>query len=746
MNYVLGIASDYHDSSAAIVRGSEIIAAAQEERFTRRKHESSFPTHAIQFCLSRAGIRDSDVATIAFYEKPLRKFERLIENYIADIPGSYSFFRKSIPIWAREKLYIKRRIERALPGYARRIAFVEHHLSHAATAFYCSGFSESTILTLDGVGEWSTTAIGIGKGNEIRTLQTLDFPSSLGLLYSAFTAYLGFAVNDGECKVMGLAAYGKPSRVEDILDELLDWRLDGSFRLNPRYFHFGRPDRMTTNEFQRWVGFPPRPSDSPILDYHLDLAASLQRAYESLFLRIATFAREIADLENIVIAGGCALNCLANSRLSESKIFKRMFVASCPGDGGGSLGAALYVSNRFLAADPEKSPSELQSHGRFRLHRLTSDDCLSVEDNQVPVLNEVFIGPDFDDEAIEAALNHFRLPFRKFLCQNRLCDWTAQQLKRQKIVGWFQGRMEFGPRALGARSILADPRDFRMRDRLNSKVKRRERFRPFAPSILEEYATAYFDLHSGVDYRRMSIAASRSQQITAVENASEQPHGETCEMGPIALKKRVRPNAELEAAIHIDGTARPQVVSREQVPLFHKLLSSFHKHTDCPAILNTSFNVKDEPIVCTPNDAVQCFLEAKLDVLVIGNYVVDTRYAQDEENAPCVLIPMRRQPRKNPLYAFRSAVQSDVMGSNRPLSEIKGIRFLRYIIFAIRGIRTVPSEIAILLVYVLVLIPIGMCKKIWGFGRLESHLDLSKKSYWRPSEKRDRVSDLFRQY
>jgi carbamoyltransferase len=746
MNYVLGIASDYHDSSAAIVQGQEIIAAVQEERFSRKKHDSAFPTHAIKYCLERAGIRDADVACVAFYEKPLRKFERLIETYIDDIPGSYPFFRKSIPIWTREKLHIKRRIEKALPGYAKRVVFVDHHMSHAANAFYGSGFSESAILTLDGVGEWSTSTIGIGRGKKILTLLTLDFPSSLGLMYSAFTSYLGFAVNDGEYKVMGLAAYGKPSRKQDILDDLIDWKSDGSFRLNPLFFQFGRVDRMTTHEFQRWVGFPARSPDSPILDCHLRLAASLQRAYEEMFLRIAVFVKEKTGLDSLVLGGGCALNCLANAKLAGAQIFRRISVSNCPGDGGGSLGAALHIANQYLAADAVNAPEEMQSHRLLKLSVASCERCDKDSDTQTQAMEDTFLGPDFDDESIESALVHYRLPYRKFLCQNRLCDWTAQQIKRQRIVGWFQGRMEFGPRALGSRSILADPRDFRMRDRLNSKVKRRERFGPFAPSILQEYATTYFDLYDGVDYRRMSVAANKLEANIALSCDEELYVRNILRSGSVALKKLARQNSELEAALHVDGTARPQVVSKTQFPLFHRLISSFHKITDCPAILNTSFNVKDEPIVCSPHDAINCFLAAKLDVLVIGNYVVDASNLHDDQHAPCVLIPMKRQPRKNPVYAFLSVLRLKEPMDDSQLSEAIGVRILRFVISIFGWIRNAPSELAILLAYVLTVAPIGICKRLFGFGRLKTRLDLSTETYWRSYEECESSDNLFRQF
>lgn len=576
---VLGISAFYHDAAACLVDNGRIMAAAHEERFTRRKHDPSFPEQAIRFCLQHTGIRARDLSAVVFYEKPIIKFDRILETYLSIAPAGFRSFQASFPLWMKEKLNIRKLLAQELcniepiPEHWRNILrFSEHHLSHAASAFYPSPFDNAAVITLDGAGEWTTGAIWSGNSNQLQAVEEMRFPHSLGLLYAAFTQYLGFRVNDGEFKVMGLAAYGTPRYESLIHSELLELHDNGSFRLNMDYFDFTKGITMTNKRFHCLFGEKPRQANAPFTRTHQDIAASIQRVTEQILLAIARHARQITGHNQLCMAGGVALNCSANGLLRRERIFDDIWVQPASGDAGGALGAALawhYMGNR-------------ETTRRI----IPGKDGMSAS----------LLGPAYSEQEIIQVLEQEGLSYEK-VSQSELIESTAQALAKGEIVGWFQNRAEFGPRALGARSILADPCHPAMRDKLNQHIKKRENFRPFAPAILAEKASTWFDQE---DSPYMLFTSHTKENITS---------------------------PDIPAAVHIDGTSRFQSVSAEDHPLFHQLLSRYETLTGVPVLLNTSFNVKDEPIVNTPSDAIRCMRNANLDRLVIGSVTVTNAFS-----------------------------------------------------------------------------------------------------------------------
>jgi carbamoyltransferase len=565
---ILGISALYHDSAAALVVDGRIVAAAQEERFTRKRHDAGFPENAIRYCLEEANLRSEDLAYVAFYDKPLLKFDRILETYLAFAPRGLRAFSKALPLWTKEKLFLRRELRRRL-GSAAKLVFLEHHESHAASAFFPSPYESAAILTIDGVGEWATAAYGVGEGSRIRLLRQLEFPHSAGLLYSAFTYYCGFRVNSGEYKLMGLAPYGKPVYADTIYKHLVDLKLDGSVWLDMRYFEYGHGLTMTGERLHRLFGGPPRIPDAPIEQRHMDLAASIQAVTEEVVMRMARHVKAETSARNLVLAGGVALNCVANGRLLREGPYESIWIQPAAGDAGGALGAALFVWHQLL--ENERRP---QRH-----------------DAQEGTL----LGPHYSSEQIRGWLGAKAVPFTWYASQAEMDEWLAEQLAAGKVIGWFQGRMEFGPRALGARSILADARSPKMQEALNRKVKFRESFRPFAPAVLHEHASEWFEMdpHHESPYMLLTAAVRESRRST------------------------------LPAVTHVDYSARVQTVTEAGNPGFHALLQAFFKLTGCPVLVNTSFNIRGEPIVCTPQDAYSAFLASDIDVLVLEDVVVN---------------------------------------------------------------------------------------------------------------------------
>jgi carbamoyltransferase len=588
---ILGISAFYHDSAAALIDQGRIVAAAQEERFTRRKHDASFPHHAIAYCLDEAGVTADQLDHVVFYDEPFLKFERLLETYIALAPRGFRSFKMSIPLWLREKLFQKNLLRDELAKFwddfdKDRLLFCEHHLSHAASAFYPSPFEHAAVLTMDGVGEWATTSAAIGNGNRLEIFQEIHFPHSLGLLYSAFTYYTGFKVNSGEYKVMGLAPYGEPRFTRLILDHLIDLKRDGSFRLDMTYFDYCTGFTMTNDRFAKLFGEPVRGPDQLLTSFHMDVAASIQSVLDEAVLRITRSLARQTGSRNLCLAGGVALNCVANGKILRDGSFDNIWIQPAAGDAGGAVGAALAACHIF-----KDQPRQT---------------------NGADGMSGSFLGPGFAQAEIERRLTAAGAKFT-VLGETAMLEATAQALSEQKAVGWFQGRMEFGPRSLGARSILGDPRSPAMQKTLNLKVKYRESFRPFAPAVLREDVAEWFDLDC--DSRYMLVVAdvreAKRHRMTADEAAL------------FGIDKLNVSRSEIPAVTHVDYSARIQTVHHETNPLFHALLSRFKARTGCPVLVNTSFNVRGEPIVCTPEDAFRCFMGNELDLLVAGNCVLD---------------------------------------------------------------------------------------------------------------------------
>lgn len=589
MTAILGISAYYHDSAAAIVVDGEIVAAAQEERFTRRKHDYQFPKQAVEYCLEESGIAPESLDYVGFYEKPIRKFERLLETYLTFTPAGYRSFREAMPRWLKQKLHLPREIRKGLEGrYSGRFVFLDHHESHAASAFFPSPFEEAAILTLDGVGEWSTTCIGVGRGNKIELIDEIRFPHSLGLLYSAFTYYAGFRVNGGEYKVMGLAPYGEPVYRDRILQHLIDLKEDGSFRLDMTYFNYCQGLTMTSKRFHQLFGGPPRTPESEITRRVMDLAASIQSVTEEVMLRMSRHVYTRTGMRNLVMAGGVSLNCVGNGRILREGPFDRLWIQPAAGDAGGALGTALFIWHQLLEKKRSPRPADAQRGS--------------------------LLGPAFTDESIAESLTKRGAIYKTCDSDEQLCQTTSQWIIDQKVIGWFQGRMEFGPRALGGRSILGDPRSPKMQSLINSKIKFRESFRPFAPIVLPEYVDAYFKVRPGEESPYMLLVASiqEAMRMPLAEDEQWQDRGGTMHQHRSAIP----------AVTHVDDSARIQTVDHDRNPLLHQLLNEFHEQTGCPVLINTSFNIRDEPIVCTPDDAYRCFMMTDMDRLVIGRHIL----------------------------------------------------------------------------------------------------------------------------
>lgn len=584
--YILGISAYYHDSAAALLRDGEIVAAAQEERFTRKKGDASFPQRAVEFCLAREGITVDEIDYVGFYDKPLLKFERILETYLSIAPGGFGSFLKAGPLWIKEKLFQKDDIAREL-GYDGDIFFAQHHESHAASAFIPSPFEEAAILTMDGVGEWATASIGVGKGNDLELVRELHWPDSLGLLYSAFTYYTGFKVNSGEYKVMGLAPYGEPKFLDLIFDELLDLKDDGSFVLNQRYFNYLGGLTMTNAAFDELFGGPRRKPETRISQREMDLARSVQEACEEIVLRMARTAHQETGSKNLVLAGGVALNCVANGRIQREGPYENLWIQPAAGDAGGALGVAQLIWHRELG-----KPREL--NGR--------------RDG----MGGAYLGPSFTADEIEETLERYGAKYRR-LERDELIDRAARAIADGNVLGWFNGRMEFGPRALGSRSILGDPRSPAMQKKMNLKIKFRESFRPFAPSILEHRASDYFELDAESPYMLLVSPVREDRRVAMTEE----------QKGLFGIEKLNVPRSDVPAITHVDYSARVQTVSRERSPDYFDLISKFEEHSGCPLVVNTSFNVRGEPIVCTPEDAYVCFMRTDMDFLVLDSFFLE---------------------------------------------------------------------------------------------------------------------------
>lgn len=585
---ILGISAFYHDSAAALVCDGEIIAAAQEERFSRKKHDHRFPKNAANFCLREGGITSDGLDHVIFYDKPLTKFERLLETYLRYAPSGINSFNKAMPLWLKEKLWMPDTIKKELDGYKGKVLFCDHHESHAASAFYPSPFEEAAVLTIDGVGEWTTASWGVGNGNDLQIKREIRFPHSLGLLYSAFTYYTGFKVNSGEYKVMGLAPYGEPKYVDLIYEHLIDLKEDGSFRLNMKYFNYCAGLTMTNKRFDALFGGPPRKPESMVTQREMDLAHSVQDVTEEIMLRMARHIAKISGQKNLCLAGGVALNCVANGKILREEIFDDLWIQPASGDAGGALGAALYAHYRYLDKPRSVNGTDTQSGS--------------------------LLGPAFTNEEIKT-----------FLAENGYvathCDGSdlfknvAQLIADENVIGWFQGRMEFGPRALGGRSIIGDARSTKMQSIMNLKIKYRESFRPFAPSVLRESVSEYFDIDYDSPYMLLVAPVNKNRQLPMTEEQENL----------FGIEKLKVPRSDLPAITHVDYSARIQTVTPDANPRYYPLIKAFEELTGSGVLINTSFNVRGEPIVCTPEDAYRCFMRSDMDYLVMEDYLLDKR-------------------------------------------------------------------------------------------------------------------------
>ncbi len=595
-SYILGISCFYHDSAAALLKEGEIVAAAQEERFSRKKHDSGFPINAIKYCLESQNINLKDIQSIVYYEKPLLTFERLLETYLGTAPRGVRSFIAAMQVWIKEKLFLKSELKRQFSliqeefssntdPYFPELLFSEHHLSHAAAAFYPSPFEESVILCMDGVGEWATTSTWIGKGSEISSLWEISFPHSLGLLYSAFTYYCGFKVNSGEYKLMGLAPYGEPKYVDKIKENLIDIKEDGTFRLNIKYFKYHRGFRMTNRKFHELFGQMPRTREEDLSQFHMDIAASIQVVTEEVVIKLAKALRQETGMKNLCLAGGVALNCVANGKLLKEKIFENIWIQPASGDAGSALGAALF-------AWYEKSS---------KVRSVNSQDSMKG----------TYLGPNFSNKEIINYLTQIKAPFETFPDQE-LFEKLAENLDQGKVIGWFNGPMEFGPRALGARSIIGDPRNKKMQSVMNLKIKYRESFRPFAPSVLEEDVSNQFEIDTKSPYM-LIVGAVKKELCEELKEEDKNLFG---------IEKLNIPRSSIPAITHVDYSARIQTVSKQTNPRYYDLINAFKTKTGCPTIVNTSFNVRGEPIVCTPKDAYRCFMRTEMDILVLQNQIL----------------------------------------------------------------------------------------------------------------------------
>ena len=612
MTAILGISAFYHDSAAALVVDGQIVAAAQEERFTRKKHDERFPSHAVEFCLKQAGLTIDQLDWVTFYEKPLLTFDRLLETYLAVAPRGFSSFRAAIPVWLKEKLHLRREITNQLGlKHSKRLLFTEHHVSHAASAFFPSPYERAAILTVDGVGEWATASFGVGEGNKITLSHELRFPHSLGLLYSAVTYFCGFRVNSGEYKLMGLAPYGEPRFADLILKHIVDLKPDGSFRMDQSYFGYCDGLTMTSPKFAALFGGPPRKPESEITQREMDLAASVQQVTEEILLRIARHVHAKTRAKHLCLAGGVALNCVANGRILREGPFESLWIQPAAGDAGGSLGAALYTWHQILG-NPRVATGHDSQRGSF-------------------------LGPEFSDAETRAFLDQAGVTYEFIEDETRLCREVAAILAREEVVGWMQGRMEFGPRALGGRSILGDARSARLQSVMNLKTKYRESFRPFAPAVLRDHVHEYFETPPGLDSPYMLLVSQVREEHLTEEGRAARIRNEPEASAPGATIKELggltpprspvlseinSVRSTVPAITHVDCSARMQTVDSVRNPRFHQLLTAFHDQTGSPLVINTSFNVRGEPIVCTPQDAWKCFTATQMDALVIGRCLI----------------------------------------------------------------------------------------------------------------------------
>jgi carbamoyltransferase len=583
---ILGISAFYHDSAACLVRDGEIIAAAQEERFTRKRHDADFPKCAVRYCLEEAGIRVSDLDYVGFYDKPFIKFERILETYLSIAPSGMKQFLSAIPIWLKDKLWTRENIRKHL-DYSGPVLFSEHHESHAASAFYPSPFQEAAVLTMDGVGEWATTSIGLGKGHQLDLLEELSFPHSLGLLYSAFTYYLGFKVNSGEYKVMGLAPYGEPKYADLIRDNLIDLKEDGSFRMDMKYFNFLGGLTMTNRKFDDLMGGPVRKSETNLAQREMDIAASLQVVTEEVMLKMSRYVRKLTGMKSLCLAGGVALNCVGNGKILKEKVFDDLWIQPAAGDAGGAAGVALCIWHKVLKNERNLVNSKDSMKGSY-------------------------LGPKYDSETIREYLDKNNFPYIQYDSDKELIETVVGYLKEEKVAGWFQGRMEFGPRSLGGRSIIGDPRSPKMQSIMNLKIKFRESFRPFAPSVQEDKVSDWFEMDCKSPYMLL-VAPIREDKRIALTEEQKQLFG---------IDLLNVPRSQLPSITHVDYSARIQTVGPDNNPRFYNLLKTFGLETDCPVLINTSFNVRGEPIVCTPEQAYLCFMRTEMDFLVLENLIL----------------------------------------------------------------------------------------------------------------------------
>ena len=605
--YILGISAYYHDSAACLVHDGKIVAAAQEERFSRKKHDPRFPTNAVKYCFAEGKISHDKIDYVAFYDKPILKFERILETYINYAPKGIKSFSMSMPVWMKEKLFLSKLISEELNNAAgvekenkfswrKKLLFPEHHQSHAASAFFPSPFKTAAILTIDGVGEWATTSAGVGRDNELQIIYEIHFPHSLGLLYSAFTYYTGFKVNSGEYKVMGLAPYGEPKYTQLIYDNLIDLKEDGSFSMNMDYFNYCTGLTMTNGKFDKIFGGPPRKPETNLTQREMDLARSVQDVTEEVVRRMVKFLKKETGEENLCLAGGVALNCVANGKILKEEIFKNVWIQPCAGDAGGALGAALAVWYQYL--------------GNKRNHLQKRDS-----------MEGAYLGPSYSDSYIENFLCRNNIPFKK-LNESDLIDKVADLLAEGKIIGWLNGRMEFGPRALGARSIIGDARSTKMQSIMNLKIKYRESFRPFAPSVLREKISEYFELDYDSPYMLL-VAPVRKERCVDISKEKKNLWG---------IDLLNVPRSDIPAVTHIDYSARIQTVHEDSNPKYYKLIKKFEEKTGCAVIVNTSFNVRGEPIVCSPEDAYRCFMRTEMDYLVLEDFLLDKKEQKPLEN------------------------------------------------------------------------------------------------------------------
>jgi len=605
--YLIGLSAYYHDSAAVLLKDDEIIAAAQEERFTRKKQDSGFPAEAIKYCLKEAGIEIADVDNIVFYDKPFLKFERLLETYIAEAPKGFKSFAMAIPVWLKEKLFLKDTLIKEFvkldetndkKEIAAKLKFSEHHLSHAASAFFPSPFEDAAILTIDGVGEWTTTSLSYGKGNKVEILKEMKFPHSLGLLYSAFTYYTGFKVNSGEYKVMGLAPYGEPTFVDKIKEHIIDIKEDGSFKLNMDYFNYTTGLTMTNSKFDALFGGPPRESEGELTQREMDLARSVQEITEEIMVKLARHAKEITGSKNLCLAGGVALNCVGNGVVLREKVFDDMWIQPAAGDAGGALGGALT----------------------YYYHELEKDRV--IDNTKMDAMKGSYLGPKFEDSEIEEYLKSVNAVYRKLNNDEELYDKVSDALADEKVIGWHQGRMEFGPRALGARSIIGDARSTKMQSVMNLKIKYRESFRPFAPSVLGERISDYFEIDCPSPYMLQVADVVKDIRIPMTDEQKSW----------FGIQKLNVPRSSIPAITHVDYSARIQSVHEETNPKYWNMIKKFEEKTGSGVIVNTSFNVRGEPIVCTPEDSYRCFMRTEMDVLVIENFIMYKNEQPDYED------------------------------------------------------------------------------------------------------------------